>query len=170
MLRLLGHVGRRLDAILGELRHRNFEALLDLLHHLFILGGADKRDTETLGTETTGTTDTMQVRIGVLWKIVVDSQIDLLDIDTTSKDVSSDTYTLVEVLELLVSLDTTRSKHLQVSLDVIVNIPLFLADSRVNCNTGEVAFAEQLVEFGGTDCVLDEDNDLVELELVKKVV
>lgn len=34
----------------------------------------------------------------------------------------------------------------------------------------EVAFAKQLVEFGGTDRTPDEDDDLVELQLIEKLV
>ena len=37
-------------------------------------------------------------------------------------------------------------------------------------NRGEVAFAKQLVELGRTDGALDENNDLVELEIVEKLV
>jgi len=69
---------------------------------------ADEGDTETLGTETTSTTDAVKVRIGITGKIVVDSKVDTLDIDTTTEDVSSDTNTLVELLELLVTLDTGK--------------------------------------------------------------
>jgi hypothetical protein len=67
---------------------------------------ADEGDTETLGTETTSTTDAVKVRVGIAGKIVVDGKVDTLDIDTTTKDVGSDTDTLVELLELLVALDT----------------------------------------------------------------
>lgn len=51
-----------------------------------------------------------------------------------------------------------------------VVLPLLLADARVNRNGGEVAFAEQLVQFGGTDGALDEDDDLVELQVIEKFV
>lgn len=67
---------------------------------------ADEGDTETLGTETTSTTDTVKVGVGVTRKIVVDGKVDTLDIDTTTEDVGSNTDTLVELLELLVTLDT----------------------------------------------------------------
>jgi hypothetical protein len=69
---------------------------------------ADEGDTETLGTETTSTTDTVKVGVGVTRKIVVDGKVDTLDINTTTEDVGSDTDTLVEFLELLVTLDTAK--------------------------------------------------------------
>lgn len=90
----------------GYVRKSNLEALLNLLENLLIILAADKGDGETLGSETTGTTDTVQVGVGIGGEIVVDGQVDTLDIDTTTEDVSGDTDTLVELLELLVTLDT----------------------------------------------------------------
>ena len=40
----------------------------------------------------------------------------------------------------------------------------------MNCNAGEIAFAEQLVELSRTKCALDKDDNLVELKTVKQVV
>ncbi len=51
-----------------------------------------------------------------------------------------------------------------------VDLPLFLADTRVHSNRGEVAFTQQLVEFGCTESTLDEDDDLIEFEAVEEVV
>ena len=48
----------------------------------------------------------MKIGISIAWKIIVDGQVDTLDIDTTSKDIGGNTDTLVELLELLVALDT----------------------------------------------------------------
>lgn len=50
------------------------------------------------------------------------------------------------------------------------DIPLFLAHARVYCDGGKVALAQQLVELGGTESALDEDDDLVELEVVEQLV
>jgi hypothetical protein len=50
------------------------------------------------------------------------------------------------------------------------NIPLFLADTRVHCSAGEVALAEKLIELGASNSRLDEDDDLVELQAIEKVV
>lgn len=74
----LSHVSAGVDAAFGvftiqtldrhmsatrakDLRKGNFESLFNFLQDLLILLAADKRDGQTLGTETTGTTDTMQV-------------------------------------------------------------------------------------------------------------
>ena len=94
---------------LGNLRHGNVEALFNRLQNSFILGAADKRDAETLGSEATGTTDTMEIRVGLVGHIVVDSDVNTLDIDTTAKDICRDTDTGLELLKLLVPLDTAKS-------------------------------------------------------------
>jgi hypothetical protein len=57
-------VGRGLDSV-GQGGDGHREALLDLLQDLLVGLGRDKRDGETLGTETTGTTDAVQVRVGI---------------------------------------------------------------------------------------------------------
>lgn len=88
-----------------NLRQSNLEALLDRLENLLVLLAADERDTETLCAETSSTTDSVQVRVGIGRQIVVDRQIDTLDIDSTSKNVSCNADTLVELFEFLVALD-----------------------------------------------------------------
>ena len=51
-----------------------------------------------------------------------------------------------------------------------MNLPFLLADARMDRNRGEVALAEKLVKLGSTNSALDEDDDLVELKLVEKLV
>ena len=53
----------------------------------------------------------MEVRVGVTWQVVIDGQIDALDINTTTKDISSDADTLVEVLEFFVAFDPIFSEN-----------------------------------------------------------
>lgn len=95
-----------MDGVSRYVRKSNLEALLNLLENLLIILVADEGDRKTLGSETTGTTDTVQVGVGIGGQIVVDGQVDTLDIDTTTEDVSGNTDTLVEFLEFLVALDT----------------------------------------------------------------
>lgn len=91
------------------IREGDFEALLDVLEDLLVILIADERDGQTLGTETTGTTDAVQVGIRIGGKIVVDGQVDTLDINTTSEHIGSNADTLVELLEFLVAFDTIYS-------------------------------------------------------------
>jgi hypothetical protein len=150
---LLGHVALDIDTRLGVLGQLDAEPLLNLSKDLLVLLGADEADRHTLGTETTGTTDTVEVAVGIGGQVVVDGQVDTLNIDTTTKDVSGDANALLEVLELLVALDT-----------------LLLADTGVHSDGGEVALAEELVELSAAEGRLDKDDDLVVFQLVKKVV
>jgi hypothetical protein len=136
---LLGHVALHVNTRLGVLRQLNAEPLLNLPKDLLVLLRADEADCHTLGTETTGTTDTVEVAVGIGGQVVVDGQVDTLDIDTTTEDVGGDANTLLEILELLVALDT-----------------LLLADTGVHGD--------------GAEGRLDKDDDLVVLQLVKKVV
>lgn len=91
------------------IRQSNFEALLNILEDLLIILVADEGDGKTLGTETTGTTDTVEVGVGISGQIVVNGKVDTFDINTTTEDVSGDTDTLVELLELLVAFDARQS-------------------------------------------------------------
>lgn len=89
-----------------HLRDGDLEALANGLKHLFVLLLADEGDGKTLGTETTRTTDTVEVGVSISRHVVVDGQVDTLDIDTTTEDVSGNADSFVKLLELLVPTDT----------------------------------------------------------------
>lgn len=112
----------------------------------------------------------MKVSISRVWEIVVDGQVDSLDIDTTTEYISCDTDTLVEVLEFLVTLDTSGLLVCKEVMGSSKNIPLLLTDTRVHSNGREVTLAQQFVEFSCTKCALDEDDDLVEWYKVQDLV
>lgn len=62
---------------------------LDLLDEtVVVLSG--KVDGNTLATETSGTTDTVNVVFPVGWEIIIDDHGDLLDVDTTSQKIGGD--------------------------------------------------------------------------------
>jgi hypothetical protein len=105
---LVVHVGCRVDTILGELGKLNLEALFDRFENGLVIWATDERDTETLGSETTGTTDTVEVGVGLVGHVVIDRDVNALDVDTTTKDVGGDTDAGLELLELLVALDTVN--------------------------------------------------------------
>lgn len=170
MTNLRSHVGAGVNTFLGELtingsvsmptqrkskregrknvRQSNLESLFNLRKNLLVLFGADKRDGQTLGTETAGTTDTMEVGASIAWQIVVDGQIDALNINTTAKDVSRDADPLLELLELLVTFDAVESLESRLPIRSMSRrkvLPFLLADTRVHSNGGKVAFPEELV-------------------------
>lgn len=92
-----------------DLRQSHLETLLNFLEDLLIVLVADEGDRQTLGTETTGTADTVEVGVRISGQVVVDSEVDTLDIDTTAEDVGGNANALVELLELLVAFDTEKS-------------------------------------------------------------
>jgi len=87
--------------------------LLDFSHHADILGG-NKVDGNTLTSETTTTTDSVDVVLTVGWKIVVDDQGNLLDIDTTGQKISGDQDTGRTRTELLHNQITLALVHITV--------------------------------------------------------
>lgn len=87
--------------------------LLDFSHHTDILCG-DEVDGNTLSSETTSTTDSVDVVLSVGWKIVVDDQGNLLDINTTGQKISGDQDTGRSRSELLHNQITLSLVHITV--------------------------------------------------------
>lgn len=113
----------------------------------------------------------MQVGVCVSWQIIVDSNIDFLNINSTAKNVGGDADSLLEVLEFFVAFDPSHHQHdVFLSLLRYCNLPLLLVYARVNCNAGEVAIDENIVELGTPNCAPYEDDDLVEGECVEEII
>ena len=100
------HVCARVNSVLGVLWHLCIKALLDFFEHVLIRFATDERNTETLCTKTTSTTDTVEVGVCVGREIIVDGEVDAFDINTTAEDVGSNADALVELFELFVAFDT----------------------------------------------------------------
>ena len=104
----------------GHLLNLGAVELLDLSHHAHILGG-NEVDGNSLTTETTTTTNAVDVVLPVGGEIVVDDQRDLLDIDTTGQKVSGNQDTRRAGSEFL---------HNQVTLS-LVHVAVHGGDSEV---------------------------------------
>lgn len=166
-----GHVGATIHAFRRVFRNAGLKPLLNLLQHLLILFATHKADAQTFRAESTRTADSVEIRVGICRHVVVDGQVDPFDIDPSTEDVSGDTDAFVEFLELLVSFDANNS--ISGSRDCGDSegcLPLFLTDTRVHGNAGEVTFSQQFIEFGGTQSALDEDDDLVEFKAIQEVI
>lgn len=74
--------------------------LLNITQHPDVLGG-NEINGNTLATETTTTTNTMDIVLAVGGEIVVDNERDLLDIDTTGQQVGGNEHTRRSRTELL---------------------------------------------------------------------
>ena len=95
----------------------------------------------------------MDVRVRVIWHVKVKDHIDLLHIYTSSKYVCGHHDSVLELLKVLVSLDS-----------------LVLSQISVNGDRREVVPPQYLIKF---DCILHsfhENYDLVEHERVKQVL
>lgn len=66
----------------------------------------------------------MEVRIGITREIIVDGQVDTLNINTSTEDISGDTDSLVEFLELLVTFDTIKPLDKgETNVEVVLTAP-----------------------------------------------
>ena len=134
-MKLTSHVhGHLLDLCAVE--------LLNLAHHADIVSG-DEVDGNTLTSETTTTTDAVNVVLAVGGKVVVDDEGNLLDIDTTGKEVSGDEDTGRSGTELLHD-----------------NITLGLVHVTVHGRDGEVTSSELVGEPVDLSAGVAEDDGL----------
>ena len=78
--------------------------MLDFIEGLAVFICADKGDGEALSTEAASTTDTMQVGVSIHRHVKVEHDVDLLDVDTTAKELSGDEDAVSKLLETLVDL------------------------------------------------------------------
>jgi len=53
----------------------------------------------------------MKVRISIDWQVIVDSQVDTLNIDTSAENVGRNTDTLAKFLEFFESFDTVKTRQ-----------------------------------------------------------
>lgn len=128
-----------------NLRNLSFESLLNLLQNILVSLAAHKWDWDTLGSETSGTTDTMKVRVGIRWEIVVDGEVDTFDINTTSKHIRGNANTLVEFLEFSVAFNTVTWISTGYVWIATLYIPFLLTHARMHSNRWEVTLSEKLV-------------------------
>lgn len=94
----------------------------------------------------------MKVAVGLLGHIEVEDNIDLLNIDTTTENVGGDHDSVLEGLEVSITLDA-----------------LILLQVSVDGNRGEVVLTQKMVKHLSSVNALNEDNNLVEMQRVKQV-
>ena len=83
----------------GQLLDLALEALLDLVQDLTVLVVAHESDGQTLSTEATSSADSVQVGARLLWHVVVEHHIDLLNVDTSGEELSGHKNSELELLE-----------------------------------------------------------------------
>lgn len=106
---------------------------------------AHERDTQSFRPEATGTTDTVEIGIGVGRKVVINGEVDALNVNATTEDIGGNANPLVEFFELFVTFDTVKISGVQRKTMQVSILPFLLTDAGMDCYTGEVAFTEQFV-------------------------
>ena len=102
------HVGGRVNNR-GQLTDADLKTLLDLLERVAIFIRAHERDGETLGTESAGTAHSVQVGVSVAWHVEVEDDVDLLNVNASSENLSCDQDAVFELLKSLVNFDSATS-------------------------------------------------------------
>lgn len=97
VMECLSHV---VSNVLGHFLNLSGIVAFDFLHHGGIIGD-DKVDGNSLPSETTRATNAMEVVLLLLREVVVDDDRDLLDVDTTGKEIGGDEDTSLAIAELL---------------------------------------------------------------------
>ena len=126
--------------------------MFDLAHHADIISG-DEVDGNSLTAETTTTTNAMDVVLAVGGEIVVDDERNLLDIDTTGKEIGGDQDTRRAGSEFLHNQVTLRLVHVtvhgrdgEISGSELVGKPVNLATSVAEDDS--LGDGDGLVEIG----------------------
>ena len=105
------HIGRGIDAFLRDSWDVDDKSALDLVEDLSIFLRGDEGESQTLGTESTGTTDPVQVSVCAFGHVIVDNDVDTLNINTSSNQVSGHHDAGVEVLKFLVHLNSKNHEE-----------------------------------------------------------
>lgn len=153
-LALLSTARSNIEAAINRLRDGldlRSELLLNLVKVEPILV-RNKVDSQPKVTESSGTTDTMEIGFAVLGEVEVNDNVDGLDIDTSSEEIRADKVTADTVAEIVEDTVTMRLKHLCVRVET--GISKF-----------RHFFGQKLDTVGG----IAEDDGLIDLEL-KKIV
>lgn len=116
---------------------------------------------EALGSESASTANSVEVGVGFSGHVVVENNVNLLDIDAATEDLSSDEDAVLKLLEAVIDFDS-NSGYTEL-------LPLSLRDVAVDRFAGNRVFVK---DFGQLDRVLHlvhEDDHLVEGQLVDQV-
>lgn len=118
--------------------------ILDFLEEAGVLG-EDEVDRSSLTTESTGTTDSMDVVLLLHGELVVDDETDLLDIDTSGKQVSGDQ-----------DADGTRSELLHHDFTLLlVHLSVHRSDDEVLVSHGFLQLIDSALGVAVNDGLLD---------------
>lgn len=133
-----------------QLLHFHFKSALNLIKYSLVFFTWNEWNCQTLGSKSSCSTNTMKVLIGFIWHVEVEDDIDLLDIDTSSEEVSGNHDSILAFLEILVDLDSFT-----------------LLKSSMACNWWETFFPDNFIQFLSILLSFCKHNDLVEIQVIE---
>lgn len=129
--------------------HFNFESVLNCLQNVVVLLAWDEWNGKTLSSESSGSSNSVEVLVWLVWHVEVDDNVDLFNIDSSSKDISGYHDSIFGFLELVVDLYT-----------------FFLWHITVTSNCWESLLVDNLTKFLSILLLTGENDDLVEVKII----
>lgn len=145
------HVGRLVNGA-WQVLNLDLESGLDLVEDFLVFLGGDEGDGQTFGTVSACSADTMQVLVRLSRHIVIDDDVDLLNIDSTTQQVSANHDSVLALLELVVHLES-----------------LGHSQAAETCYARKLLFLDDLIQLLGVLLLVREDDHLVELEVIQEI-
>lgn len=145
------HVGGLVDGG-GQVFDLDLESGLHFVQDLLVFLRGDEGEGQSLGAISACSADTMQVLVRVKRHVVVDNDVDLLNVDTSTQQVGANHDSVFTLLELVVDLE-----------------PILHLHATEACDAWEFLLLDNLVQLLGIVLLVGEDDDLVELEVVEQV-
>merc|ERR1719245_1288983 len=97
--------------LVRQLRDVDLEPVLDLVQDLGVALVADEGDGQTLGAESSGSGDSVEVGVSVLRHVVVEHDVNSLDVHSATKQVCGHQNSLLEIFELLIPAQSFLLSH-----------------------------------------------------------
>jgi len=130
----------------------DFKSVLDIVQDLGVVLVGYEGDSQAFCSESSSSGYSVKVHVGIFGHVVVEDDVYSLDIHTTSKQISCYQDPLLEILELLVTVQ-----------------PLLLAERSMNADSREVLLRQELGECHAPLHSPHEDNHLVKLQQIQQI-
>jgi len=125
---------------------------LHIIEHVSIILARYEGDGDSLGSESTGSSYSVEVLIRLVWHVEVDDNVDLFNVDSSSQQISGDHDSVLDVFEIVVDLES------------LLHGQVFEASA-----TWEFLSNKDVVQFLSILLCFSEDDHLVELSVVEDI-
>merc|ERR1711931_215433 len=100
-----------------EVGNGYFESFLNRLENLVIFIIGNERDSQTLGTKSTSSGDTMKICVRIFRHIIIEDDVDSFNIHTTTKQIGGNQNTALEIFKFLITGKTLLLVHCTVNVN-----------------------------------------------------